>query len=531
MEHDDRIRSLWKLNRVPYTKGPGVPKVPASAPCFSISDFGGQACFPLFDERSGTIAFETGGERMTELRAGPQAYGAETILDCISDGVMTIDLHKRVTFVNRALQRMLGYEDGIIKKLVACDVLVQSSICSSQDCVFERALQGDRVSQFEAMVRRQDGTLIPVSISTDLLLDQSGNMVGLVEVIRDMSWARQLSEKTAEVSELRHCLGGASVGEYIVGRSPQVQELLAKLPTIASSKASVLITGESGTGKELIAQALHAYSPRAQAPFVVVNCSSLAEGVLESELFGHVKGGFTGALFDKPGRFEIADGGTIFLDEIGEVSLATQVKLLGVLERGRFERVGSNETRMVDVRIVAATNHNMERAVQEGRFREDLYYRLRVIPITLPTLRERKEDIPLLIRHFLDRFNQAMGKQIAGLSPNCLKGLTHYRFPGNIRELQNILEHAFVCCQRDIIQMEHLPEDVQREILESMEQGQSETLRHLERQAIVSALENSGGRLQLASKQLGIGRSTLWRKIKQFGLDQNKKKKSVSKEY
>jgi len=456
---------------------------------------------------------------MKTFEAGSRAQGAESILDCISDGVMTIDLHKRITFANRALQRMLGYEDGVKEPLVACDVLVQSSICSSQECVFERALQGDRVTQFEAMVRRRDGALIPVNISTDFLLDQTGKMVGLVEVIRDMSWARELCQKTAEVSELRHCLGAQAIGDHIVGHSQTLQDILTRLPTIAASKSSVLITGESGTGKELIAQALHAHSPRTQGPFVVVNCSTLSEGVLESELFGHVKGAFTTALSDKPGRFEIADGGTIFLDEIGELTPSIQVKLLGVLERGRFERVGSNETQTVDVRIVAATNRNLERDVQEGRFREDLLYRIRVIPLELPPLRQRKEDIPLLVNHFCRKFNETMRKTIVGLSPECLKALLEYDFPGNIRELQNLIEHAFVCCREDMVQFTHLPDDVQKAVQAKLDYGTVKTLDALERQAIKAALDNSKGRLLQASRQLGISRTTLWRKMKQFALD------------
>jgi len=292
------------------------------------------------------------------------------------------------------------------------------------------------------------------------------------------------------------------------------------LPTIAASKSSVLITGESGTGKELIACALHAHSPRKHAPFVVVNCSSLSEGILESEIFGHVKGAFTNAYFDKPGRFEIANGGTIFLDEIGEMSVATQVKLLGVLERGRFERVGSNDTVTVDVRVVAATNRNLEEAVQQGRFREDLYFRIRVIPIALPPLRERPGDIPLLVNHFLEKFNHEMGKHITSLSPQCLTALSQYPFPGNIRELQNMIEHAFVCCEEDTIQFEHLPADLHRYCWEHREWTDSESLEALERQAICRALEKSGWRLKEVSEQLGIGRSTLWRKVKQFGITQ-----------
>jgi PAS domain S-box-containing protein len=455
---------------------------------------------------------------MAETESISRSRGAEAILDCISDGVITIDLQKRVTFLNRAMQTMLGYEVPDSGMLLACDVLVQSNICSSQDCVLERALQGERVSNFEAMVRRRDGRQIPVSINTDFLLDKEGKLIGLIEVIRDISLVRELCAKTAEVSALKHRLGEQVQFDHMVGRSPLMQSIFAKLPGIAASKSSVLITGESGTGKELIAYALHAHSPRRQAPFVVVNGSSLSEGVLESELFGHVKGAFTDASVDKPGRFEIANGGTIFLDEIGEMSLATQVKLLGVLERGCFERVGSNETISVDVRIVAATNRNLDDAVREGRFREDLYYRIRVIPIALPPLRDRSEDIPLLVNHYREKFNQEMDKQISRVSPQSLMALEQYPFPGNIRELQNVMEHAFVCCEEKTIQFGHLPTDVQRHYLEHREWTETESLQAIERQAICRALDKTGWHFKEASQQLGIGRSTLWRKVRLFGI-------------
>jgi PAS domain S-box-containing protein len=455
---------------------------------------------------------------MAKTESGSRSSGAEAILDCISDGVITIDLHKRVTFLNRAMQTMLGYEVPDSDLLLACDVLVQSNICSSQDCVLERALRGERVSNFEAIVRRRDGKQMPVSINTDFLLDKEGKLIGLIEVIRDISLVRELCAKTAEVSELKQRLGEHVQFDHIVGRSPLMRNIFAKLPSIASSKSSVLITGESGTGKELIAYALHAHSPRKQAPFVVVNVSSLSEGLLESELFGHVKGAFTNAYVDKPGRFEIANGGTIFLDEIGEISVASQVKLLGVLEHGRFERVGSNDTITVDVRIVAATNRKLEDAVREGRFREDLYYRIRVIPIALPPLRERLGDIPLLVNHYREQFNREMGKQITRLSPESLMAIERYPFPGNIRELQNMIEHAFVCCEEDTIQFEHLPADLQRYSREHREWTDSESLQAIERQAICRALDKSGGHFKEASQQLGIGRSTLWRKVKQFGI-------------
>ena len=443
---------------------------------------------------------------------------AEIILDCISDGVITIDLNKRVTFLNQSMRHLLGYEDEVTGKLLACDVLVQSNICTSQNCVLERALCGERVSNYEAFVRHKDGRLIPVSINTDFLHDEQGDLIGLVEVIRDISLSRELSAKLSEVNELKHRLGEQTRFENMVGRSSRMQEIFSQLPSIAASKTSVLITGESGTGKELIAYALHANSPRKQAPFVVVNCSSLSEGVLESEIFGHVKGAFTGAYFDKPGRFESANFGTVFLDEVGEISLTTQVKLLRVLERGEFERVGSNESIKVDVRVVAATNCDLAQAVQEGTFREDLYYRIRVFPIELPPLRHRLEDLPLLVNHFIEKFNKEMGKDIRKISSICLEVLERYHYPGNIRELQNIIEHAFVCCEDQMIQLDHLPHDLQRQRRVRPEQDSFDRLDTVEGETIFHVLQKTGWRYKEAAERLGVSRSTLWRKMKHFGI-------------
>ena len=345
---------------------------------------------------------------------------AEIILDCISDGVITIDLDKRVTFLNQAMRHLLGFEGELTGQFLACDVLVQSDICANQDCVLERALRGERVSNFEASVRRQDGKVIPVSVNTDFLKDEHGKLIGLIEVIRDISFSQELSKKIVEVNELKHRLEEQTKFINMVGESSRMREIFSKLPAIAASKTSTLITGESGTGKELIAYALHANGLRKSAPFVVVNCSSFSEGVLESELFGHVKGAFTGAYFDKIGRFERAHRGTVFLDEIGDINLATQVKLLRVLEKGELERVGSNETVTIDVRVIAATNRNLSEAVKLGTFREDLYYRIRVLSIDLPPLRYRMEDLPLLVNHCIEKFNKAMKKKysanIGGLS-------------------------------------------------------------------------------------------------------------------
>ncbi len=446
---------------------------------------------------------------------------AEIILDCISDGVITIDLQKRVTFLNRAMRTLLGYEEELTGNLLACDVLVQSNICSSQECVMERAFCGERVSNYEALIRRRDGRLVPVSINTDFLHNEEGRLIGLIEVIRDISLSQELTAKVTEVNELKHRLGEQTKFENMVGRCQRMQDIFSRLPAIAFSKTSVLITGESGTGKELMAYAMHANSPRRQEPFVVVNCSSLSEGVLESEIFGHVKGAFTGAYVDKPGRFELAHKGTVFLDEIGDINLSTQVKLLRVLEHGEFERVGDNQTIKVDVRIVAATNRNLIQAVKEGTFREDLYYRIRVFPIELPPLRERMEDLPLLFNHFIQKFNRIMGKEVRQVTSECLAALEHYEFPGNIRELQNIIEHAFVCCENSVLEFEHLPPEVQRQGRSGSRNDSLESLEEIEVEVIQQVLQKTGWRYSEASKRLGVSRSTLWRKIKQLGIPSN----------
>ncbi len=442
---------------------------------------------------------------------------AEVILDCISDGVITIDLNKRITFINRAMREMLGFGQEMAGEVMACDVLVQSNICATDECVLERALRGERVSNYEAFIKCRDGRLIPTTINTDFLRDDEGRLIGLIEVIRDISIPKELTAKSAEVNELKQRLGEQSKFENIVGRSRRLREIFSLLPAVAGSKTSVLVTGESGTGKELIAYAIHANSPRRDKRFVVVNCAALSEGILESELFGHVKGAFTGAFYDKLGRFELANGGTIFLDEIGEVSLSTQVKLLRVLEKEEFERVGGTQTIKVDVRIVAATNRDLCAAVRKGAFREDLYYRIRVFPIELPPLRERREDIPLLITHFVDKFNHELGRKVRQVASEALHVLESYSYPGNIRELENIIEHAFVCCESDVIRLEHLPKDIQAPPSENPEKLVDGTsLRHLERAAILRVLDHTGWRYGAASEQLGISRSTLWRKLKRL---------------
>ena len=430
------------------------------------------------------------------------------ILNCISDGVLTIDLEGRIQYVNRAMQDLLGYpEDELIGK--RCENFVKSNICATEDCILKRSLaKKEKISNYETYVADKEGRRIPVNINTDLLYNDSDNLIGIVEVFRDLSQIKELKERLTDVYQF----------DNIVTKDRRMKEILAILPSVAHSKSIVLIQGESGTGKELIAKAIHNNSARKDKPFIAVNCAAIPDTLIESELFGHVKGSFTGAHQDRIGRFELANHGTIFLDEIGDMSLSTQAKLLRVIQEEKFERVGGTKTISVDVHIIAATNKNLTKAVKEGSFREDLFYRISVFPITLPPLRERKEDIQLLISYFIEKFNKEMGKSINNISPQAMKVLMNYYFPGNIRELRNIIEHAFVCSHGNTILPEHLPRELvfAEEHIEVTTEGSS--LNKVEKEWILKVLEKSGWRYQEAARRLGISRTTLWRKLKAFGL-------------
>ena len=441
------------------------------------------------------------------------------ILDCIGDGVMMIGLDMRVRYMNRAMRELLGYEEGEAQEMpVGCNLLVQGQICSTHDCIMERALRNrEKVTNHETVIQNKEGRRIPVKLNTDLLWDDAGNLVGVVEVYRDVSLLKELQDKLARESSQ-----GAQ-GRLIV-KSKALQSILNLLPQVATSKATVLLEGESGTGKELIAREVHRLSKRRDKPLVAVNCAALAEGVLESELFGHVKGAFTGAVSDRLGRFEMAHEGTIFLDEIAEMSLITQAKLLRVLQEEEFQRVGGNTTIKVDIRVIAATNKDLDAMVKEGRFRDDLYYRLRIFPLKIPPLRERRDDILPLIEHCLSRFNRTMDRSVRGIDGPALRLLEAYDYPGNVRELENILEHAFIRCLDHTIRLEHLPEYLAAEkgqpLATSSEPRQIEQpkLLSMERQAIQETLDKAGWNYPETCRILGISRSTLLRRIKAFGL-------------
>lgn len=434
------------------------------------------------------------------------------ILNCISDGVLTIDLKGNIEYVNKAMQDLLGYPEEILIGS-RCEKFIQSNICASEDCILRRSLaKKEKISNYESFVVNKEGRRVPVNINTDILYDDAGNMIGIVEVFRDIAQLKELKERLTDIFQF----------ENIITRDRRMKEILSILPSVAQSKSTVLIQGESGTGKELIAKAIHNNSMRKDKPFVAVNCAAIPDTLIESELFGHVKGAFTGAHQDRIGRFELADNGTIFLDEIGDMSFPTQAKLLRVIQEEKFERVGGSKTISVDVRIIAATNKNLLKEVKDGNFREDLYYRISVFPVTLPPLRDRREDISILVTHYIEKFNKDMKKTINNVSPQAMKVLLNYYYPGNIRELRNIIEHAFVCSRGNTILPEHLPGELVYETkkLDILPDGAS--LNNVEKEWILKVLEKSGWRYQEAARELGISRTTLWRKVKTYGLDQKR---------
>lgn len=439
------------------------------------------------------------------------ANNIQAILSSISDGVVIVDNDRRIQFVNEQAAALLGYQVQDMQGRT-CKTILQSTDCDN-NCPFTRILKaGDDQTEVEMVYYNHNDQPMRTMTRFQLLKDNTGAVIGSAEIFKDLTDLKKLEEQ----------LRGKYSYANIIGKNHKMQEVYDLINEVAATSTNVIIYGESGTGKELVANAIHEHSRRKAKPFVRVNCSALAEGILESELFGHVRGAFTGALYDKKGRFESADGGTVFLDEIGEIPASTQVKLLNVLQKGEFEKVGSSKTIQVDVRIVAATNRNLLAAVQEGLFREDLYYRLNVVPIQLPPLRDRRDDIPLLVTHFIQKFNQSMpDKFINTISSNAKAVLLDYQYPGNVRELENIIEHAFVRCQTDTIVPRHLPQHILSASSAILKKAmQSETpIKDMEREMIVLALNENNGKITQAAKQLGISRVTLWRRLKQLQLE------------
>lgn len=378
------------------------------------------------------------------------------ILDTMAEGLFTLDEQGVITSWNKSMEKITGYtaSEAIGK---TCG-LIECSLCFGKTCPADvnkcGVIRHGRTEAKECVIRHRDGHDIEVIKNARLARDENGQILGIVETISDLTELTKI-RKTAEEAQRKlkkvHQFGN------IIGKSAVMQNVFDAVRAAANSRATVLIQGDSGTGKELVAGAIHYNGSDAASPLVTVNCSALSETLLESELFGHVKGSFTGAHRDRKGRFEEADGGTIFLDEIGELTPYMQVKLLRVIQEREIERVGDSARKKIDIRIIAATHKNLYELIQQGKFREDLFYRLKVFPIHIPPLRERREDIPLLVSHFIKKGNKRENKRIQGVESPAMKRLMEYPWPGNIRELENAIEHGFVVCNSNQIQLKDLP--------------------------------------------------------------------------
>jgi PAS domain S-box-containing protein len=424
------------------------------------------------------------------------------ILDSIADGVFTVDMDFRITYINRAAEQILGIGgDEAIGKY--CYEIFHANICEHSCALGETVETGRTITNKTIYIVNSGGERVPVSISTALLKDASGSIIGGVETFRDIS----------DVEELRRAIEERYTSDDIVSKNKNLRDILELLPDIAESESSVLIDGPSGTGKELVARAIHNLSARKDMPIVAINCAALPENLLESELFGYRAGAFTDAKKDKPGKIAAAEGGTLFLDEIGEIPQLLQAKLLRFLQDKEYEPLGGVKTIQANVRIVSATNKDLLNEVRDGRFRSDLYYRLNVINISLPPLADRREDIPLLIKHFLRKYNAIKGRNIESVSDEVMNILMEYDYPGNIRELENAIEHAFALCKESYIQRRHLPA---RFKMDDRLVPAYSTLDELEHHYILLALERNQFNRTRAAQELGINPSTLWRKIKKY---------------
>jgi len=431
------------------------------------------------------------------------------ILDSISEGVFTVDLDWRITSFNQAAERITGISR---QKAIGqrCRNVLRADVCETGCTLAETMKTGRAIMNKAVHIIDARGNRRAVAISTALLKDETGKVIGGVETFRD----------TSAVEELRKEIEGRYCCEDIISQSNKMQNLFFILPNIAESNATVLIEGQSGTGKELFARAIHNLSFRKDKPFVTVNCGALPDTLLESELFGYKAGAFTDAKKDKLGRFAVAEGGTIFLDEIGDVSAAVQVKLLRVLQDRTYEPVGAVTTVKADVRIITATNKKLDRLVKQGKFREDFYYRINVVKLELPPLRDRKEDIQLLVEHFISRFNRLHNKNISCVTNEVMTLLLAHDYPGNVRELENIIEHCFVLCEGEIIEAKHLPASVCPELkTDETESSRPATIKQMEIVLIKHALRRNKGNKTAAAKELGIDKSTLFRKIRAFEMD------------
>ena len=430
------------------------------------------------------------------------------ILDSVSQGIFTINARSEITTFNRAAQRITGYrEEEVLGR--KCSSVFKTNLCDTA-CPLRKSISSrEKIRGHRVIIRAKNGRPIPISIATYPLETRTGKLLGGVEVFEDLSSLVAMQRKLDDKYRF----------DDIVSKNVEMERIFELLPLVAESESTVLVSGESGTGKELVAKAIHNHGARSKGPFVAISCAAMPDTLLESELFGYKKGAFTDAKRDKPGRISQADGGTLFLDEIAELAKPLQVKLLRFLQERCYEPLGATSTVRADVRVISATNRNLSEMVQQGEFREDLYFRLNVVEVKLPPLRERSEDIPLLAHHFVRRFRTAGRRHIEGIEDDALALLVRYPFPGNIRELENIIERAFVVCQGNFIDVRSLPDSVRQHQPEGKPgTGRGALLQTSEARLIARTLKKHRGNRTRAAEELGIHRVTLFRKMKKYML-------------
>jgi len=451
------------------------------------------------------------------------------IIESVADGIIIVDSKGHFIAANQTAQLITGYTEKELKgqscrmlNCTGCKLIGKGK--GKKWC----GLFSDKVvREKKCMITNSNNLTIPIIKNATVLYDENNEIVGAVETLKDISENINYKNELASIKRIYHIEDGF---HGIIGRTPVMQNLYEHIESVASLDTPVMILGESGTGKEMVAKALHETGTRASKPFIKVNCAALSENILESELFGHVKGAYTGAENDRVGRFEAAHNGTIFLDEIGDIPLSVQVKLLRVLEEKMIQRVGENKSIPIDVRIITATNKNLESMIEQGLFREDLFFRINVFPVTCPPLRHRKDDITLIIQHFISLHAEITGKNILGFTPEAMRMMVAYRWPGNIRELRNSVEYAFVLARGKSIGSEHLPEKITKYIVlktisDTGEQGNKPgsdgyevTVGLSEKEKLLDALQRADGNQTKAANILGVSRVTIWKRIKKYGI-------------
>ena len=440
-----------------------------------------------------------------------------TIVNTLRDGLMVVDPKGKILFMNPAAETITGYLAGDIcgkscrvLNCTGCEIYGSGSAQS-----FCGLYKKGEVKAKKCIIVNKDGRSVHVVKNASVLKDDDGKVIGAIETLTDMS---EIVRQEEEIESLRISCQLEDGFHGLIGESHSMQQVYELINNVAQTDTPVMIQGQSGTGKELVARAIHESGPRANKPFIKVNCAALNENLLESELFGHVKGAYTGADRFRIGRFEAAHEGTIFLDEIGDIPLAIQVKLLRVLEQKEIERVGENQPIKVDVRIITATNRDLERLTRENEFREDLYFRINVFPISCPSLVQRLDDIPLLVQHFIRQNAIRTSKAIAGLTAGAMQALARYSWPGNVRELRNTIEYAFVLCKDGDIDISHLPPKITGNGATTFRIHSGAMEPHREREELLNALKQAGGNQSEAAKILGVSRVTVWKRIKKHGV-------------